>query len=138
MDVGVVIFILGFLMIVASIYVYSSKDQSAYQDVLETMKHQSARIGTLENTASGFVLSADAYKIKYDELDKKISALTDTCKENENALQNMQVFCTRMRETQTEMQDKISNKRPVVKFTQPMQVEIVEKKGKGVKALIRK
>ena len=137
MDVGIVIFILGFLMIVASIYVYSSKDHSAYQEVLETVTKQQAKIADLDKLISSNILSVGNCNVKCDEVEKKIEKLSESCKDNESSIVNLQVFCTKMKETQIDMQDKISNKRPVLKFMQPVPVEIVDKKGRGVKALIR-
>lgn len=124
MQVVAVIFILGVLMIIGSVFIYSKAEDTAYDKLLAKYNENNAKIKELEGLLNSNISTAGSANVNAkdakEQVEKKLA-------EFRSELDVFRDQCADTREKQIELRDALSKKRPQINIpTGPIVVEIVK------------
>lgn len=124
MSVSAVIFILGVLMIIGSVWIYSKSEDTAYDKLLSKYNETSAKLKELEGLVNSNISTAGSANI--NAKDAKTQVETKLA-EFRTELDVFRDQCADTREKQIQLRDALSRKRPQINIpTGPIVFEIHE------------
>jgi hypothetical protein len=120
------IFSLGVVMMISAIVIYSRADSTTGSQALEVANKNTAQLKYLETVINGIQNSHGAIVSKIANMDQERILVG-----SELALVKQR--CYQLKDSQISIQEKLSNKRPVIYLKEPTSVDLV---GKGMGALL--
>lgn len=135
MDFGFIFFLLGVVCFLGMFYFYNKKEDGKYNQTLEIVKVAEAKVKSLEKLINGNIETVSLCNRRVTEVEKLIDSVKDTCKTLDFDIDALNARSEKLKETQIELQDKLSRKRPVITLSQPIPVEV--KNGGGINSLIK-
>lgn len=141
MDTLIFIFIGCALIMFSAIWVYNNKESTAFHETQKKIVEQSVRLKELENLLTSNISTVSSANLRVKSLEEKIICFTQKIDSTELEVDHLQEHCAKLRESQIDIKNILSNKRPVIKVTAPIPVEVVSKPevaGKPDPTLIKK
>lgn len=135
MDFGFIFFLLGVVCFLGMFYFYNKKEDGKYSKTLESVKAAEAKVRVLENLINSNIQTVALCNQRVTDVEKLIESVKETCKTLDFDIDALNARSEKLKESQIELQDKLSRKRPVITLSQPLSVEVT--KGSGVKELIK-
>ena len=136
-NISAIVFILGAILLIGSVYIYSRSDYSAYTATLASINTCKADIKRIEGLINSNIQSVALNNTLVMSLETKVKEVKEDCKMNAYDTDALNARCEKLKESQIDLQDKLSKKRPILKLIQPVSVDIVEKQESKVKSIIR-
>lgn len=130
--VALAIFVVGTIMIIGSIWIYSKKDESAYQATLKIVNDNKAEISSVKALVNANIETIGKTNLRITELSEMFHKNLELCKDNDDSIKNLQVYCVKLKESQLENQEKISKLRPVIKVELVETPKTIDPKFKGL------
>lgn len=133
----VLCFILG---VVVCYFGLTYKEGHSTDYLKRLIDNQETRIIVLQKQYKSNNEKQDSMKLEMEEIRKKSMVHSFDCEKLSEEIDGLSEYCEKIKLSQIDLQDKLSNKRPVLKVSTPIPVQIVEEKktGKGVESLIKK
>lgn len=126
MSVHGVVFIVGVIMIISAIFIYSKSEGTALHDVLEKYGAQQSEIKELRELLNKNIGSVAEANTKVNGFDQAIKAGSDKIDKFKDEMDVFREQCLKLRGDQINMNEALSKKRPIVKLpTGPIQIEIL-------------
>lgn len=127
MSVGAVMFIMGVLMIIASVWIYSKSEDTAFDKLLDKQNQQQGKIKELEELINSNISTVAKSNLRVQDVEtsnKETVAKVDKFREELDVFRDQ---CADTREKQAHLRDALSTKRPIVnlKPSGPIQIEIM-------------
>lgn len=122
-------FIVGVLSLIGAVFLYSNQENTAYHKTLEMYN-------ALKADYNGLKTSCEALSKSNADLTTKIGALTVQHAAEVSSMQaklnevssdceQAQTHCAKLRSSMIQLQDQVSRRRPVMKLSGPIQLEIL-------------
>lgn len=139
LSITIILFLFGAGALMASVFVYSKHDDTAFTQTLMTIKTLQGRVNELEKLLQSNIQTVGSCNIKCDSVIKMVETVSKNCEDLHNETGDLQAMCLKLKEKDMELQEKISSKRPIIKFPEAVPVQLVPGRalGKGVKSLIK-
>lgn len=157
MELGIVGFILGVAIAYILMRFDYNQDLKKTNQIVQDLQKKILEIDSISKETSKLIASniatvgANSLKVNnfVEQFEKACKVLEEEQKDTAAEINNIQVYCTKMKQAQIELQDILSKKRPVIKVPENINVTVTTKEetkiqqkktglGKGVDALIKK
>lgn len=129
------IFIACVVTMFAAIYIYNKTESTAFHETQKKIQEQAVKLKELEGLLSSNIGTVAVANTRVRSLEEKMICFTEKVDKAESEVDHLQEHCAKLRESQISIKDMLSNKRPVIKVTTPIPVEVV---GKTDPTLIKK
>jgi chromosome segregation ATPase len=120
----VFIFVACIAAMFAAIYVYNKKEDTAYSEVLSKLSQVKVELKSAQDSLNDQRTLVANQNLKLKEFEEKLTCASDELKKFKVEVDNLQEHCARVREQQIELKNQLANKRPVLKVTTPIPVQI--------------
>jgi FtsZ-binding cell division protein ZapB len=125
MEILVFVFVACIVTMFAAIYVYNQKESTAFHNTHKMILDLSVKVRELEALLTSNITTIAQSNLKVKELEHKIICFTGVVESNQKEIENLQEHCAKLREGQIQIRDKIAGKRPILKVTTPVPVQVV-------------
>lgn len=137
-QLGLTLFIIGLVFLIASFYIYNKSDTTAHAITYELINQCKKDYDKIKETMASNIFTVGSFNQRIEDVRSCNVRLVKELETTAEHVEAVSLRCNEVREKQMALQEKLSNKRPVIKLSEPIQFQIVEKKkGLGVKALIK-
>lgn len=135
-----IIFVACIILFAATLYLNEERNKSDYTLVMSQLNTMRVTNKALDERLTANIQTIGNNNIKTRELAQEVETLS-------KEIDSLQVYCAKMKDSQVDLQDQLSKKRPVHvhKHTGMIPIEVytpsvkaTPTKGKGVEALIKK
>lgn len=141
MTVTVIIFVIGVASMFTAVYITINSDSTAYKQTLEKIsliESAQKQQGDLINSNIGTIANTN---VKLNAMLEANGKTVKSCESLDDDIKALHAYCSKLKEQQLELREKLANKRPIIKFDTPITFEVIQKsaqpKGRGTKALIK-
>jgi septal ring factor EnvC (AmiA/AmiB activator) len=124
MESLIFIFIACIVAMFAAVYVYSKKEDTAYHETKVELLKVQATLKSAQDSLNQQRTLVVNQNLKIKEFEEKLVCASDELKKFKVEIDNLQEHCARIREQQIQLKDQLANKRPVLKVTTPIPVQI--------------
>lgn len=118
---GIVLVSAGFAA--TGFYFYNNSEDTAFHKLLGENKSVKADVKRLDELTASNISTVAKNNVKVEEMEKKFIDLEKRFNEQMDIFRDQ---CHETREKQMQLRNELSNKRPVVKFTGPIPVEVYQ------------
>lgn len=125
MSIVFTIFITGCILMIASIYIYSKCEDTAYKDTIEKVNFVIGENKRLEKIINGNITTVANNNLRTDNLVKQFEVIVKECETLDHQIGELKAFCQKLKEAQLSA-DKTSS----VNFQNPLVVQVVETQAK--------
>lgn len=137
-EVSIFITVVVMVSVVFMFYMYDKKDNTQYQQTLAAIDLCNKNYSKLEELINKNIQSVGLNNQEVAKLETKVNEMKADCSLNGYDIDALRVRCEKLKESQIELQDKLSNKRPVIIMKQPpMPTPVDFLSGEGMDALLK-
>jgi chromosome segregation ATPase len=137
--VGIVLFIFAAASLGLSVWIYTQSESQDVQKATGEVRAVNSTVLDLEKRLHNYGTELVSLKSKHESLaqsfDKLLLDNIDVkrhCDSLEAEVDNLQVYCSKLKDQQIELREKLSNKRPVVQFSSPLVLQVIKGNKKQV------
>ena len=140
MEISAVIFILGVIALISAVYINSKSDSTAFQDTLKKISFIEGKYKDLEKVLNSNITSVGNMNVRLESMLESNKKTVASCESVDKDIVSLHQYCAKLKDSEIDLREKLSKKRPIIKFDTPITFEVVQrevKTGQGVKALIK-
>lgn len=119
------IFVGCIVVMFVSIWVYNKKEDTAFHDTMKELSEVKYQLKEAKDQIDSNRTTVMNQSTKIQELESKVLCASDELKKFKVEIDNLQEHCAKIREQQILLKDQLANKRPVLKVTTPIPVQVV-------------
>lgn len=133
-----IVFLLGVCFFVAGFQYFNKLDSIRYKMACERIDACVKQYAELSATINSNIFTVGSFNQRIEDVKSCNARIVKEFETLGEHVEAVSLRCNEVREKQIALQEKLSNKRPVIKISEPIQFKIVEKKKlQGIKALIK-
>lgn len=138
MDFEFGFFLAGVVCFFGMFYFYNKRENGDYKKTLKLVETVEAKVLALDKLINSNIQTVALCNQRVTGVEASIASVKEECKVLDFDIDALNARSEKLKESQIELQDKLSRKRPVITLSQPIPVEVTEKKkGLGRRALIK-
>lgn len=119
------IFVACIVVMFATVWVYNKKEDTAFHETLNKLTQTQVELKKVQEELSSHRTVVMNQNVKIKEFEDKVQCAHDELKKFKVEIDNLQEHCAKIREQQIQLKDQLANKRPVLKVTTPIPVQVV-------------
>ena len=119
-----IIYIASSLVMFVAIYIYNNQEKTAFHKTQEILALQNKKVLELDGLIASNISTVATANARIKEMETKLTCYTQLMNQGAQEIEDLQEHCAKLRESQINIKDMLSNKRPSIKLTVPVPVSI--------------
>ncbi len=123
----ILVFVACAILMFAAIYIYNNQESTAFHETQKKILEQAAEIKALDSLLTSNIGTVATLNTRVKSMEEKLVCYSGKIEKAERDVDHLQEHCAKLRESQIDIRNMLSSKRPVLKVTTPIPVDMVQR-----------